>query len=88
MIAVDVADRQAQTCAAQRKGLEDKIASNSTSVAANAIAVTNLTVAMAKQTTEFTSAIDVLKVKMGLWAAVGGSLPVILVLVWQWFENK
>jgi hypothetical protein len=30
----------------------------------------------------------VLKVKMGLWAAVGGSLPVILVLVWQWFENK
>ena len=87
MIAVDVADRQAQVCAAQRKGLEDKIKSNSEAVSANAAAVTSLTVSMATQTTEFTSAIDVLKVKMGLWAAIGGSLPVIVVLAWQWFTK-
>ena len=88
MIAFDVAARQAELCAARRENLGDKIASNTATTGANAKAIAELTVAMAKQTTAFTSSIDVLKVKMGLWAAVGGSLPVIIALAWQWFTNR
>jgi hypothetical protein len=43
---------------------------------------------MAKQTTAFTSSIDVLKVRLTISAVVGGSLPVIVVLIWQYLINK
>jgi hypothetical protein len=88
LIAVDVVNRQAETCAARREHLSDRIEHNGTTAAANARAITELTVAMAKQTTAFTSSIDVLKVRFTISAAVGGTLPVILVLVWQYLVNR
>jgi hypothetical protein len=88
LIAVDVVNRQADVCAARREHLADRIAHNGEGVDANAKAVTDLTVAMAKQTTAFTSSIDVLKVRLTISAVVGGSLPVIVVLVWQYLINK
>jgi hypothetical protein len=88
LISVDVVKRQAETCAARREHLSDRIAHNSEGVDANTKAITELTVAMAKQTTAFTSSIDVLKVRLTISAAVGGSLPVIVVLIWQYFTNR
>ena len=87
MTAVDVVAKQAEVCNAQRQSLKDKTACNTAAIAANAKAITELTVAMAKQTTSFTSSIDVLKVRLTISAAIGGCLPVLIVLAWQFLTK-
>jgi hypothetical protein len=63
----------------------------SESVTALTVTVTQLATTVATHSTaiaDHETKLAVLGVRLAISAAVGGSLPVIVVLAWQWFSNR
>lgn len=83
MLATAVVEQQSKYCSQKMDNIEDK-------VDALARQVERLTVCVDELKAELASAklqLAVQKTKVGLWAAVGGSLPVIVVLILQLFNK-
>lgn len=95
MIATEVVRQQASVCDVRRESLEEKIAALADTVKRNAEAIASLTLSAATLTATITSlpgmvranesAIEKLKGRPAVWAAIGAALPTLLgVLLW-WF---
>lgn len=97
MIAQEVVVQQERLCAARREGLEKMLEALATTVGHNAEAIAKLTTTVATTAVTLTplaakvqahgSAIEKLKGRPAVWAAIGAALPTLLgVLLW-WFSK-
>ena len=83
MLAAQVVEQQSKYCAAKMENLEDKVDALARQVERLTECVDELKTSLAAAKVE----IAVQKTRVGLWAAVGGSLPVIVMLLIQWLEQ-
>ena len=84
-------DDQLKALASTGEANARTVGSLSEAVARLTVTVTSLAGTVATHSTaiaDHETRLAVLGVRLALSAAVGGSLPVIVVLAWQWFSNR
>ena len=97
MISAEVVKGQARVCEVQRAAMDDRLDQLTETVKANATAIAALTTNMATMTAtvtpmcatvkEHASAIEKLKGRPAVWAAIGASIPVLLTVLLWWLTN-